>query len=202
MGRRSEHSREELQQLIIQASLDLIVEQGAAKVTARQIAKAVGYTPGMLYSVFENQHEIFLHVNDLTLNSLFEECAAASQKRRSPEKSILALGFAYLNFAQTHTHQFDLLFTPGQTTAPEKLGDQLDVKINALFALIEQELHSLNPDRSSKQIKIAARALWSGVHGTAQLARAGQFYLDTKHPDRDIVESLVQGFVASWKVQT
>ncbi len=200
MGRRSEHSREELQQLIVHSTTDLIIKHGADQVTARQIAKAVGYTPGMLYSVFENQHDIFLHVNLQTLNCLYEECAQASKRRRTPEKAVLALGLAYLKFAENRTHQFDLLFTRTRSTPSKEQRDQLRTLISDLFALIETELATLNPKRSANHVRVGARALWSGVHGTAQLGLAGQFYLKTKHPDRDIVETLVREFLRSWKL--
>ncbi len=70
MGRRSEHSREELHQLIVDATLLLVQQKSADNVTARQIAQAVGYTPGMLYSIFTNLQEIYLHVNAAGLESL------------------------------------------------------------------------------------------------------------------------------------
>ncbi len=198
MGRRSEHSREELQQMIISSTLALIQEHGAEKVTVRQIAQAIGYTPGMLYSVFVNLQDIFLHVNVCSLKTLYDNCQLACNAGADPELSIQAMGLAYLEFAEHHTHQFDLLFKrPTITTL--QVPKELNETITRLFALIENELRALSPERDDQAIQLGARALWSGVHGTAGLALADQFFLHSPHTDHDIVQSLVSAFVDSWK---
>jgi len=51
MGRRSIHSAEELRELIIQAATDIVERDGLAGLSAREIAKRIGYSPGTLYNV-------------------------------------------------------------------------------------------------------------------------------------------------------
>lgn len=200
MGRRSDHSREELQTLIIDATLALVKEQGAAKVTARQIARAVGYTPGMLYSVFANQQDIFLHVNQVGVQMLAGMCIDAQRKSDGPENAIIAMGLAYLKFAEEHTHQFDLMFSrQAQEAAEQQSPSGLSDQISSLFELVEDELRQLDSDADEEQIKLGARALWSGVHGTAALRLSRQLYLDNAHADRDIVKTLIRGFVQSFR---
>jgi AcrR family transcriptional regulator len=198
MGRRSEHSKEELHILIVNATLELVREQGASKVTARQIAQAVGYTPGMLYSVFENLQAIFLHVNVQSLDSLYSHCMRAQKKAKGPEDSIRAMGIAYLAFASSHTHQFQLMFQPmpeSNTPQPAELGS----RIRALFELVEHDLLALDPDASEPAIKLGARTLWSGVHGAAALSLTDQLYCEEKNADQLIVNMLVSRFVDSWQ---
>jgi AcrR family transcriptional regulator len=198
MGRRSEHSREELQQLILDATLQLVNEHGADNVTARQIARAVGYTPGMLYSVFVNLQDIFLHVNSISIESLYQECLLASESTDEPVASMHAMGLAYLRYAEEHTHKFDLLFRRMMPITVE-VPTALRSRINALFHLIECELRTLAPARSDHAVRIAARAVWSGVHGTAQLMLSEQLYLDSAHADREVVHVLIDRFVDSWQ---
>ena len=198
MGRRSDHTKEELQQLIIDATLDLVKEQGVSNVTVRQIAKAVGYTPGMLYSVFENLQAIFLHVNVQSLDTLFAKCDRARKKYKDPEGSIRAMAMAYLKFAQTNTHQFQLLFQappPEDVVRPMELG----VRIRSLFELVEDELKKLNASVCNTNVEIGARTLWSGVHGAAGLRMTNQLYSDKKNADQLVVEMLISQFVDSWK---
>jgi AcrR family transcriptional regulator len=198
MGRRSDHSREKLQELIIKATLDLVKQHGADNVTARQIATAVGYTPGMLYSVFINLRDIFLHVNQIGLRTLYALCVKAQRDSRTPEDAIKAMGIAYLQFAEEHTHQFDLMFTRSiqhVETTPPGLGNQ----IRTLFELIEGQLRKLNDIATEERVKLGARALWSGVHGTAALRLSDQLYLDSPNADRDIIELLVENFVERWR---
>ena len=200
MGRRSDHSREELQGLIVNATLDLVREHGADKVTARQIAKSVGYTPGTLYSVFINLQDIFLHVTEIGLKDLFTLCDAAVENENDPYSAIIGLGHAYLKFATEHTHQFDLMFArsaPSEESTPASIRN----RIGSMFNLIEIQLSKLNPDATTPNVKLGARALWSGVHGLAMLRLSDQLYLDSTSKDEDVVETLVFNFLNSWKQQ-
>lgn len=198
MGRRSDHSREQLQEMIIEAALDLVRQRGADKVTARQIATAVGYTPGMLYSVFINLQDIFLHVNQVGLRTLYDMCAAAQRNSHTPEDAIRSLGQTYLQFAREHTHQFDLMFTRSiqhPESPPPGLGDQ----IRTLFELLSLQLRKLRPGASDQEIHQGALALWSGVHGTAALRLSSQFHMEAPDADKQIVDLLINSFIQHWQ---
>ena len=198
MGRRSDHTKEELHQMIIEATLDLVREHGVSQVTVRQIATAIGYTPGMLYSIFDNLQAIFMHVNVNSLDSLHAKCDRARKKAKDPEGSIRAMGLAYLKFAENNTHQFQLMF---QTAPSPDIARpaELSARIRSLFELIEQELKKLDPDASESSLEIGARTLWSGVHGAAGLHITNQLYTNEKKADQLIVHMLVSRFVDSWK---
>jgi len=198
MGRRSDHSREELQQLIVNTSLELIKEHGANKVTARQIATAVGYTPGTLYSVFINLQDIFLHVNELGLSTLYELCEEAISSEQDPQQAIQCLGLAYLKFATEHTHQFDLMFARTDSSEPDA-PVPIQNRIVSMFGLIEEQLKRLNPNANDADVKLSARALWSGVHGAAMLNLSGQLYLDSAKSEKQLVGTLIDNFLDSWK---
>ncbi|MGQ7847519.1 TetR/AcrR family transcriptional regulator [Granulosicoccus sp. 3-233] len=198
MGRRSDHSREQLQEMIIEAALNLVRQRGVEKVTARQIATAVGYTPGMLYSVFINLQDIFLHVNQIGLRALHERCAAAQQSSSNPADAIRSMGQAYLQFAREHTHQFDLMFTRSiqhPDKPPPGLGDQ----IRTMFELLSQQLHQLRPNAPENEVRQGALALWSGVHGTAALRLSSQFHLESTDADSQIVDLLIDSFIRHWQ---
>jgi len=165
MGRRSEHSREELTHL---------------------------------YSIFDNLQAIYLRVNVVSLDSLYEQCLKAQKKARGPERSIRAMGLAYLQFAADNANQFQLMFQPmppTDTAQPVELG----VRIRSLFELIETELRALDPNASDSAIKLGARTLWSGVHGAAALSLTDQLYSDEKNSEQLIVSMLVSRFVDSWQ---
>jgi len=198
MGRRSEHSREELTSLIVDATLKLVREQGPDSVTARQIAHAIGYTPGTLYSIFTNLQAIYLHVNVVSLNALHKQCVKAQKKARDPERAIRAMGQAYLEFAAKNANQFQLMFQPmpkNDGTHPIELGE----RIRSLFELVELELRKLDPSASDSAVELGARTLWSGVHGAAALSLTDQLYSEQKNSEKLIVDMLVSRFVDSWQ---
>ena len=52
MGRRSEHTKKQLKELIITASIKLISEIGPSAFGTRAIAKEIGYSFGTIYHVY------------------------------------------------------------------------------------------------------------------------------------------------------
>ena len=70
MGRRSIHSPEELRELIIHATTEIVEQDGLEGLSAREIAKRIGYSPGTLYNVFENLDDILLTIEARLLDRL------------------------------------------------------------------------------------------------------------------------------------
>ena len=51
MGRRSQHTSEDLHTLILEGSEQIIAAHGLAGLSAREIARSVGYSPGTIYNI-------------------------------------------------------------------------------------------------------------------------------------------------------
>ena len=85
MGRRSDHSRDELRGMIIAQGHRQIAEVGFAKFSAREVAKAIGYSIGTLYNVFGSYDQLMLAINGRTLDlwlQFVEERLAQAQDDR------------------------------------------------------------------------------------------------------------------------
>ncbi len=70
MGRRNEHSRKQIKEMAIEAGKKIIVEEGFSNLGARKVARAIGYTVGTLYNVFDNYLDIVLNINAETLDDI------------------------------------------------------------------------------------------------------------------------------------
>jgi len=200
MGRRSEHSRTELRQLIINATGELIDTHGVSKVTARMIAEAVEYTPGMLYSVFRNLDDIFLHVNQVSLDELQISCQNAGAMETVPDQAIQAIASAYMDFALDRTHRFELMFAPtksGNLTPSSELSD----KTQALFNLIKNQLTKINPSACDMALEIGTRSLWCSLHGATTSAITNQFITQVWRADRPQVTAMITQYLAGWNQQ-
>ena len=60
MGRRSAHTSDELRGLILSAARDIIETEGLTALSAREIARRIGYSAGTLYNIFDNLDDIRL----------------------------------------------------------------------------------------------------------------------------------------------
>ena len=62
MARRSDHTREELRRLILQAARRIIRDKGVAALSARKVASDIGYTVGTIYQHFNGMDAILITV--------------------------------------------------------------------------------------------------------------------------------------------
>src|SRR5258706_11741145 len=66
MGRRSDHSHQELEELILAEGHRLMAETGYARFSAREVAKRIGYSIGTIYNVFGSLDALLLAINRRT----------------------------------------------------------------------------------------------------------------------------------------
>jgi len=201
MARRSDHSREEIRAMALAAAQQIVTEQGFAALNARKIASAIGYTVGTLYLVFKNLDDLFLQLNARTLDDLHAALADTASAHADCEQRLKALAHAYVDFACEHTQRWELIFQhrlpPGET-----LPQWYQVKISAVFGLVEAALAELAPERSSAQVAEAARALWGGVHGICILALTNKLGVGGATSPRASVESLVTHYLYGFRALT
>ena len=186
-------------ELVIQGTLDLIEEKQTVRITARDIAKQVGYTPGTLYTHFKNLDDIFLHVNARSLREMRGHIETAIAEETDPASALVTMGLTYLNFARAHRYRFQAMFTP---RLPESVSPPvyLQQEIDQLFGLLSAQLAQIAPT-NEETLELGARALWSGVHGVASLAIADQLFTPRPKLEHRLVETQVRQFVAAWPIQ-
>lgn len=197
MARRSDHSREELHSMAIDAARAIISQEGIEGVSARKVAQKIGYTVGTLYQSFENIHDLVLHANAFTLSELLTELEDAYMGSREPQQRLVKIAEAYLRFANNHERQWAAVF---RHTLPRGylMPDWYQARIDALFALVENALRALAPKRSRQSIQLASRALFSGVHGVCILHTGNKLFSDTIASPQALLQSLVKHYLHSW----
>jgi len=195
MARRSEHSKEEIRDMALAAAQDIVKAEGLAGLSARKIAKKIGYTVGTLYLVFKNQDDLILTINARTLDALAAKMQDALQKCRQPRTCIVAMGRAYVDYASDNPQLWSMVFEhrlpPGEEVPP-----WFAVKVNKLFQLVEQQLTPLLENHSEKKIDLASRALWCGVHGICSLAVTGKLEINDAESINALTDSLINNYLA------
>ena len=168
MGRRSVHSPEELRQLILDASQTIVERNGITGLSAREIARMIGYSPGTLYNIFENLDDVLLTLQVQLLGRTVDHL------KRVPlgtdgEKNIDALARAYVDFALANRRMWNLFLAhnlPAGRTMPALYLDH----INTLIGIVKTVLTPLAPTASLESLDATARTLWAGVNGITAVA--------------------------------
>lgn len=169
MGRRSDHSREEIREMALKAARSLVEKKGYQGLTARKVAKEIGYTVGTLYLVFENLDDLIVALNTETVTELRLELETSGRACKTERERIPALAKTYIDYALQYPHRWRLAFEhrlPEGRPPPQAVTNQTD----ALFAMVADYLGVYSGGRSEEEIAEIATALWSGIHGVCILA--------------------------------
>jgi len=67
-----------------------------------------------------------------------------------------------------------------------------------MFALVQQQLALLCPQRSPEDIALAARALWSGIHGICILGFDQKLEMAGGPPIQEVTDSLLDHYLAGF----
>lgn len=195
MGRRSLHTADELRELIVQASTDLIHENGFAGLSAREIARRIDYSPGTLYNSFDNLDDLVLTIEGRMLDRLGDALDAVSRDG-SAEDRVCRMADCYLGFANENPRLWKLLFEH-HVSAPHAVPDWYRQKIQALGDRFEDALLPFADGLSVDEVRRAGRVLWSSVHGIASLVVAEKLSVvpvdDAVRLVRDLVETYLAG---------
>src|SRR5882757_1197680 len=110
MGRRSEHSIEEIRSMALNAAEKLLTEEGLGGLSTRAIAKSMGYTAGTLYLAFRNLDDLVLQLNRRSILGMAEALGAAVNPEASAPDNVRPICKAYLKFGREHQAHWELLF--------------------------------------------------------------------------------------------
>jgi len=198
MARRSDHSREELYDLILTRAQQLVEAQGFRALSARRIADGVGYSPGTLYNYFKNLDDLIIHLNTRTL-TLLDQTLERTHLAGEPETDALALAFAYFSFVEDHPRLWELLFE-------YRLGDDTELPdwfthtISHILSRLADVLAPLFAPSESQRLDEAVLVLWTSLHGIGSLATSGKLAIVTERATADLTRSLIVNYVRGLKV--
>jgi AcrR family transcriptional regulator len=197
MARRSDHSREEIREMALDAAEKIVVEKGFEGLSARKVAKAIGYTVGTLYLVFENIDDLILQINARTLDRLYAGMAETQATARNGRQRMLQLGQVYIRFADQDPHRWSMIFEHRLAEGRE-LPEWYREKIARMFAIVEEALMPLAAGRPGREVAQAARVIWGGVHGICILAVGNRLGIAGVDSVQDLTQSLISNYLAGF----
>jgi AcrR family transcriptional regulator len=166
---------QETREKILDAARDMFALEGFDAVTMRAIAERIEYTPTAIYHHFRNKHALLSEIcmrDFQTLARHFNASVATSD----PVLRILAVGEAYLHFAEKHPSQYRFMF---MTVFPEPELDEQYLEEHrgkpekdAYAFLREACREAIERGLFRPEIKDAdelTQILWGGVHGMISL---------------------------------
>jgi AcrR family transcriptional regulator len=195
MGRRSDHSREELAGLVIAAARAITVKDGWRAVTMRRIGAEIGYAAGSIYNAVGDIDAVLLRVSASTLEELalaLESAITRHKPKDGPVGAALVLADTYIDYVVAHSRLWSALM---ERSPPQKAPDWYTGPRGRLLALVEAVLAPLYPDPDARRRSVVA--LWAALQGVAGLTAGGNLAFAAKELDaHEIARSLVKRYLA------
>jgi AcrR family transcriptional regulator len=191
MPRSSDHTRDELRALILDAATIRVSDQGLGAVTARNIAADIGYTPGTIYNLFDDLDDLVWHMNGQTLDALFQDLTQDSAQR-SARAALQLLAKQFLKFVRENPRRWAavLEFSAQTSTTPPDWYAQKTLK---LLDLADLPLAEILPDSDPVMRSQHVQVLWSALYGISALNSDP----DTPSDDASsLVDLLIETYVA------
>ena len=157
MGRRSDHSREELRELALRAAEKVVERDGLRELSARQVARKIGYAVGTLYNLFEDFDDLVIQVNARTLDALHQDLTQELERARG-QGAVLALALRYSIFVVNHSKRWNALFEHS-LPAGRELPPWYQEKIQRLLGILAAALAPYFPSGREAQRDQAAQLL-------------------------------------------
>ncbi|MDX1450429.1 MAG: TetR/AcrR family transcriptional regulator, partial [Acidimicrobiia bacterium] len=152
---------------ILDASIDLVAEQGVRAVSFREAARRAGVSHQAPYHHFGDHRGILAEIAREGFAALADAMTEAAAAQDDPLEGLAEAGVAYVEFATAHVGHFRVMFqqpadSDGSVASPEAERTQ-----DVLVRLTAQAVHAgfgrgLAPD-------VLAPLCWSTVHGLATL---------------------------------
>lgn len=166
MARRSDHSRDELTEMLLASARRFAEKEGLNGIGARRVARDVGYTPGTIYNIFGSLDGLIVRLRADTLDELYERSAGIPLDAE-PAENLRRLVSAYTDYVLQHPRLWSVIFEhrpPGPA-----MPDWYREKVFRLMALVERAIAPLFEAGEERARMHEARVLWSSLHGIVWL---------------------------------
>ncbi len=193
MARRSDHSREELRNMALDAALQIVRDDGFQSLSARRVAKIIGYTPGTIYLMFKNFDDLVQEMNAQTLDRLFDTLVELNQDLDTGRR-LRNLAAGFLSFTADHAQEWDAVISY-PFSANHQWAEYYTDKVEHLLGLMRQSVEELYSDDERHLIAGDVRVLWSSFYGIFALDSSNRLGLDQTVKDQ--IERLISIYIAS-----
>lgn len=161
----------DLQKALVEASIQLIAEEGVSALTLRAVARRLGVSHAAPRHHFASKTELLAAVAMQGFEGLADALRQAGTGSSDPWERFEQMGIAYVRFAVEHPAHYRLMFGRELAEAPQPpMQDHwLTNPAGQLLLAVTAEAISTRKSADEEGFRTAAVAAWSLVHGLAML---------------------------------
>ena len=199
MSRRSDHSREELRELIISSATDLVMKRGYENFSARELAVKINYSAGTIYNIFMNLHELIVHVEIEVVKDIEKKLSGAFSTN-CIEAQLIEFSKRYLSYITDHYNLWVLLIEDKKDRKAEYPKEYFQ-KYTCIIGLIEKILEPIFYKEQEKVLcQKHALLFWKGLNGIILFSGSHKLAYTQADNIQDDVTFWVKNFYKTLKV--
>jgi AcrR family transcriptional regulator len=172
VGRRSDHSRDQLRAMIISEGHRQMSELGYARFSAREVAKRIGYSIGTIYNVFGTHDALILAINGETLDQWRGHLEAKLSLVKQDRLQVAVE--AYFEFAILYRNAWIAIYD-FHLAENDDVPEDYSEKVEQITALVVTEIAATLPTEHRDEAQPLARSLLACVHGHCVFTLNGTF---------------------------
>ncbi|MGA0557231.1 TetR/AcrR family transcriptional regulator [Larkinella sp. VNQ87] len=193
---RKEREKEEMRKRILEAAQKLFLENGFEKVSIRNIADAIEYSPATIYLYYKDKNDLLYAIHQIAFLKMIQEFQPALQLEK-PFDRLVEMGRRYFRFAFENPEMFDLMFI---MTAPmdalacrDDIWDEGKSAFNLLVNCVQDCIDAgvFRP----QDAEVAAMMIWSSVHGYTALFLRKRLEMFEENRRKEMMEQAFDLFV-------
>jgi AcrR family transcriptional regulator len=189
---KAQYHHGDLASAFMDAAIKRIAQEGVDKLSLRAVARDLGVSQTAPYRHFNDK----THLLNLLAQQGFERLAqtsfeAANEHKDDTLKAIMALGLAYIEFAQHHPEHYRLMFGGVIKRDCEEPG-LFETCMSAFDVILE--LASLGVQRGDliqQEPRLLGRSCWAKVHGIAMLLIDGFYSENTPEQLHELIKDML-----------
>jgi len=162
----------DLKAALIKSAMSMVEDGGLDQLSLRGVAKHAGVSRAAPYHHFANKREMLAAVAATGFRSLATNMLTKAEGFRDPRERLDRLGFGYVEFSAERPDLFRLMQGP-EFQVPGIYPD-LDIGRSESAAPLMNTIMECMPGSSEDEIRAAAGAAWSLVHGMTLLVIDGR----------------------------
>jgi len=180
---------------ILDASLQIVKQEGWAALSMRKIADVIEYTAPIIYEYFSNKEAILLELTRKGFLLLTRDMEAAKAKHRLPAKQLEAMWLAYWDFAFAERELYQVMF--GIEVNCCEMSKKLP-ESDAPFDLVSEAIEQLMDHKPTEdEVCIKYYTFWSVIHGLISINLVSRGNSD--EVNQQVLRTAISGIITSIK---
>ena len=183
--------------MALDAARKIVSKHGLRTLTTRGVAKAIGYTSGSLYQIFENFDDLVEEMNAETIDQLRIRCERVDL-RQGPSKSLRSLAKEYTDFTSQNAMLWNAVFEL-KLPADHQWKEKYQTSVRRMLSVVESAIAPLFQPGEERARLHDVRVLWAWLYGVSALSSGDR--LGGDESVADMTQTVVDIYVSARRPQ-